>query len=144
MSTLADLPLRAQTLAGQIKQADADVVECDTLKLRAEKSLQIACEAYDKAVERAASLRTERDELRAEADRLLGMVGEPTAPVAGGEVSKSADAGGVVEAPPVSCDHVWNYNALDDKFVCSRCGEAMPSAFVEDNGPLHGLRRVAF
>lgn len=101
--SIGTIPERAQTLSGQIKQADADVVECGVQLSRARKQVELAESAETKAIANAARLREARDELKREACELIGQVGEPLV-VAGEEVSVSADVGGSMEPPAPRAD----------------------------------------
>lgn len=91
--SLSDLHIRAGTLAGQIKQADADVAESKVMLDRAEKALAREQAALAKHEERAAALRAKRTDLQLEANELLARIGEPACD-SGEEVIASADVGG--------------------------------------------------
>lgn len=141
MNTLNDLPMRAQTLAGQIKQADADVLESDGVVTRARKALESAEQIKDKNVARALGLRAERDAMRDDAVRLLSAVGEP-ALVAGEGVSKSADTESVASSvqTPAALSAVCAcmrpnlvYRGIHDDYVCNNCDGLVSRESVEDS-----------
>jgi hypothetical protein len=59
----SDMKLRADSIGGEIKQADADVREATLMRERAEKALETARDYEAKAITRAAEKRQERDHL---------------------------------------------------------------------------------
>jgi hypothetical protein len=99
--SLSDLHLRAGTLAGQIKQADADVAESVIQLDRAKKAVEREERALEKHTASAAQLRLARSALQAEAIALIGRIGEPMPVAAGEEVSTSAGEGD--QAVPAPC-----------------------------------------
>lgn len=73
--SLADVPIRAQTLGGQIKQADADVAEARIRLTRAEQTLETAKRELLNKELRAAEVRNELLALRDEASAAIESLG---------------------------------------------------------------------
>lgn len=73
--SLADVPIRAQTLGGQIKQADADVAEARIRLTRAEQALETAQRELLNKELRAAEVRNELLALRDEASAAIESLG---------------------------------------------------------------------
>lgn len=93
--SLADVPIRAQTLGGQIKQADADVAEARIRLTRAEQALETAQRELLNKELRAAEVRNELLALRDEASAAIESLG------AGPEEEQSA---GGEQAEPEAVD----------------------------------------
>ncbi len=70
----SDMKLRAESIGGEIKQADADVKEATLMRERAEAALDTARDYETKAIARAADKRKERTELaQMMHDHILGQ-----------------------------------------------------------------------
>lgn len=61
--TLSEMKLRADSIGGEIKQADANIIEAKVATERAKSALALAETAERKAIEAAADKRKERDAL---------------------------------------------------------------------------------
>lgn len=85
MASLSDIPFRVQTLAGQIKQADADTAESQVRRDRARQTLEREEATLAKNLVRAAELRKELEGLADEAQAHIRALGLP------GSVREEAD-----------------------------------------------------
>jgi hypothetical protein len=122
---LADTPMRAQTLAGQIKQADADTREAERVVEEAQRKLDLAINTRNGCVARAIDLRNERDALAESAQKLIKACGEPEpsepAPVDQDQCEgKKPDS---FKFARENCPHeTIRYRDWQDDFECTDCG----------------------
>lgn len=125
MTSLSEIPIRAQTLWGQIKQADSDVLESERSVERAAAVLQREQDTLANARARGADLRRQLEEL---AHLAHGQI-------LGEEVIQSSPSGGVIDDGALvsgqECNHAEGPTVIerapipgepDNVRRCASCG----------------------